>query len=214
MEKRILYIDDGKVLSLATSELLKKRGVEVEYCDSAKDLDVKTMAEKFDLILLDIEMPEVSGIEFLKKLRLEFDKSILPVVMISALDGGESIVDALKEGANDYVTKPINIEVLDARIQTQVELQRLHKDFSRRNKIEALNAMITTYNHEINNPLTIAFGMMGKMKKDEAYDPVLFEKLSGSLERVKDIVQKIKKVTEDDEVDFDQYTKDSKMIKL
>lgn len=214
MEKKILYIDDDKVISLATSELLKKRGFEVEYCDSAKDLDVKTIAEKFDLILLDIEMPDVNGIEFLKKLRLEFDKSILPVVMISALDGGESIVDALKEGANDYVTKPINIEVLDARIQTQVELRRLHMEFSRRNKIEALNAMITTYNHEINNPLTIAFGMMGKMKKDESYDPVLFEKLSGSLERVKEIVQKIKKVTEDDEVDFDQYIKDSKMIKL
>jgi len=214
MKTKIFYIDDDKVLSIATAELLKKRGYEVELCHSGEEASLVDFNTKADLILLDIEMPKLSGIEVLKVIRRTESKNLLPVIMVSSNEEGESIVEALREGANDYVTKPVNIEVLEARIRTQLEIKKLTIEFASKKEIAALNAMITTYNHEINNPLTIAFGMMDKMKRDESYNPEVFEKMKKALVRVKDIVQKIRTVTEENHISFDEYIKDSKMVKL
>ncbi len=214
MKTKIFYIDDDKVLSIATAELLKKRGYEVELCHSGEEASLVDFNTKADLILLDIEMPSLSGIEVLKVIRRTESKNLLPVIMVSSNEEGESIVEALREGANDYVTKPVNIEVLEARIRTQLEIKKLTIEFASKKEIAALNAMITTYNHEINNPLTIAFGMMDKMKRDESYSPEVFEKMKKALVRVKDIVQKIRSVTEENHISFDEYIKDSKMVKL
>ncbi len=214
MSGKILYIDDDKVLSKATAELLKKRGYEVELCHSGEEALHVEFKKKADLILLDIVMPDVSGIEVLKEIRKIESKNLLPVIMISSNEEGESTVEALREGANDYVTKPVNIEVLEARIKTQQEIKKLSIEFASKKEIAALNAMITTYNHEINNPLTIAFGMMDKMKRDESFNSETFEKMKKSLHRIKDIVQKIRNVTEGNHVSFDEYINDTKMVKL
>ena len=134
--------------------------------------------------------------------------------MVSSNEEDESIVDALKQGANYYVMKPVNMDVLVARIQTQLEIKALSQEFAEKKEVQALNAMITTYNHEINNPLTIAFGMMEKAKRDAEFSEVTHEKVMNALCRVRDIVQKIQKVTNENKVSFEDYVKDTKMIKL
>ncbi len=76
--------------------------------------------QKFALVLLDIEMPGLSGFDVLKTLRLTYSPSELPVIMVTSRQQSRSIVDALRAGANDYITKPIDFAVAIARIETQL----------------------------------------------------------------------------------------------
>jgi class 3 adenylate cyclase len=84
------------------------------------------MIEKqdFDLVLLDVMMPGLSGIDVLKRLRERWPESDLPVVMATARDATEDVVEALRLGANDYVTKPLDFAVVLARVETQLSLRR------------------------------------------------------------------------------------------
>lgn len=71
-------------------------------------------------------MPNVDGIEVLKKIREYYPPEVLPVIMATALKDSKNIVDLLKMGANDYVTKPIDIPVLLARVQVHDKLRKTH----------------------------------------------------------------------------------------
>ena len=97
--------------------------------------------QKFDLVLLDIMMPRISGLEVLRILRARYPAADLPVIMATAKDQSSDVVEALQLGANDYVTKPFDFPVVLARIQTQLslrramdEIQRLAKQLELRNK--------------------------------------------------------------------------------
>jgi class 3 adenylate cyclase len=78
----------------------------------------------FDLVLLDIMMPDMDGITVLGVLRRTYTMSALPVIMVTARDSTEDVVAALAQGANDYITKPISFPVVLARVQTQLALKQ------------------------------------------------------------------------------------------
>src|SRR4030095_11608767 len=98
-------------------------------------------AQPFDLVLLDIMMPGISGLDVLKAVRQRYAAADLPVIMVTAKDESDDIVAALQLGANDYVTKPLDFPVVLARTQTQLslkrameEIQRLATQLERRNR--------------------------------------------------------------------------------
>ena len=78
----------------------------------------------FDCVLLDWMMPEMSGDEVLRRIRTLYDAAVLPVIMVTARDQSEDVVEALKCGANDYITKPVDFGVALARVESQVERRR------------------------------------------------------------------------------------------
>jgi diguanylate cyclase (GGDEF)-like protein len=80
--------------------------------------------ESFDLVLLDVMMPGMDGIETLKRIRSQNSASELPVIMVTAKSESTNIVDALELGANDYVTKPVDFAVALARVNTQISRKR------------------------------------------------------------------------------------------
>lgn len=211
---KILFIDDEKIVSKAIVKSLVKKGFIVEIIHSSVEGAKLAGEGNYDLILLDIEMPKLSGIEVLKELREKVDKSMLPIVMFTSNEDDRDIIEALKLGANDYLTKPINTEVLMARIETQLSLKKLSQENAKKNEVETLNALITTYHHEINNPLTIAFGMVEIMKRKKEFSDDKLDKTMVALKRIRDIVLKIKKVSDENDIDYETYIKDSKMIKL
>ena len=81
-------------------------------------------AHRVDAVLLDVMMPGMSGLETLRRLRESRSVSDLPVIMVTAKDRTEDVVEALDLGANDYVTKPIDFPIALARIRTQVTARR------------------------------------------------------------------------------------------
>jgi len=121
---RILVVDDNEMNRDMLSRRLLKRGHEVLGAeDGYRGLELIDR-EDFDIVLLDIMMPGIDGLEVLERIREGNPPEVLPVIMATAKDSSEDIVHALELGANDYVTKPFDFPVVLARIQTQLELKR------------------------------------------------------------------------------------------
>lgn len=138
----ILAVDDDALNRGVIERIVARKGYAVTLADGGKDALEKIENTPFDLVLLDIMMPDVGGVEVLKTIRQKFSMSALPVIMVSALDNSEKVVELLDSGANDYITKPIDAKVLRARVKTQLELALAHKkitalseDAKRRNKL-------------------------------------------------------------------------------
>ncbi|MCI8477768.1 MAG: response regulator transcription factor [Oscillospiraceae bacterium] len=114
MAERILLVEDEEKLARMVELELHYEGYEVEKAFDGRDGLEKALSGRFDLILLDIMLPALSGMEVLRRLRRE---STIPVIMLTARDTVVDKVSGLDSGADDYMTKPFAIEELLARIR-------------------------------------------------------------------------------------------------
>ncbi len=121
----VLMVDDEPAALELLSRRVSRHGYEVTRALSADEASDAVAVRVPDIILLDMNMPGVSGLELLRRLRRGPWTQTVPVIMVSAMDDTESIVTALKAGANDYVTKPIDMNILLARMETQLRLTAL-----------------------------------------------------------------------------------------
>jgi sigma-B regulation protein RsbU (phosphoserine phosphatase) len=160
----LLVVDDNESNREGLSRLLRLHGYTVTVGkDGRQALDL-VGRQRFDLVLLDIMMLGLDGMGVLKCLRANHSATDLPVIMTTALDQSEDIVKALKSGANDYVTKPIDFAVLLARIQTQLSLKRavervmrLEQNLTQRNEeLEAANSKLRAVNARMKENLAAA----------------------------------------------------------
>jgi adenylate cyclase len=125
---RLLVVDDEPGNRDLLARRLRKVGYEVEVAEDGVEGLRAIEAGDFDLILLDILMPGTSGLDVLTAIRRTRSASELPVVMATALGGSEDTVEALRRGANDYVTKPFDMPVVLARIGSQLSLKRATRE--------------------------------------------------------------------------------------
>jgi diguanylate cyclase (GGDEF)-like protein len=102
------------------SHRLSRRGYSVEVAESGQEALEKIEAAQYDLVLLDQMMPGTGGPDLLRLLRATRSQIELPIIMVAAPDQSQFVVDALANGANDYVVKPVDLPVVAARIQTQL----------------------------------------------------------------------------------------------
>ena len=117
---RLLIVDDNEMNRDMLARRLLRKGYVVKLAENAKGLLERVKEEAVDLVLLDIEMPVVSGLDALQQLRAHYSAAELPIIMVTAKTQSEDIVKALDLGANDYLTKPIDFPVAVARIGTQL----------------------------------------------------------------------------------------------
>ena len=114
---RILVVEDEKLLCDGIAEDLELEKYTVERCyDGAEAYDL-LLSESFDLLILDINLPDGNGLDLLRALRRE---SEVPVILLTANDLETDIVAGLELGADDYITKPFSLAVLRARVNTQL----------------------------------------------------------------------------------------------
>jgi len=123
-QSRLLIVDDNEMNRDMLARRLERNGYLVDVVESAKQLMQRVKQNAVDLVLLDIEMPEVSGLDALKTLRETHSPVQLPIIMVTAKSQTEDIVRALNLGANDYLTKPVDLPVALARIGTQLSHKR------------------------------------------------------------------------------------------
>lgn len=116
--KKILIVEDEEKLSRVLELELKYENYETEIADNGADALRLMREKKWDLVLLDIMIPELSGLEVLRRLRKTDDRT--PVILLTARDEVHDKVSGLDLGANDYVTKPFQIEELLARIRAHL----------------------------------------------------------------------------------------------
>jgi class 3 adenylate cyclase len=121
---RLLVVDDNELNRDMLSRRLGARGFAVETAADGEGALQRLEQGGLDVVLLDVMMPGLSGLDVLRRVRERWPESDLPVIMETARDATEDVVEALRLGANDYVTKPLDFPVVLARVETQVALKR------------------------------------------------------------------------------------------
>lgn len=121
---RLLIVDDISDNRTILTRRFQRRGFDVVEAECGLTAIELIDKESFDLVLLDVMMPGMDGIETLKRIRSQNSASELPVIMVTAKSESTNIVDALELGANDYVTKPVDFAVALARVNTQISRKR------------------------------------------------------------------------------------------
>ena len=112
---RVLLLEDDNLLSDLLNDYLKDKGYAVTLCLNGQDALEHLIDEKFDLALLDINTPILSGLEVLKTIREEY-KNRTPVIILTAYQDTKHLKDSFENGVDDYIKKPFDLEELDQRI--------------------------------------------------------------------------------------------------
>ncbi len=120
----MLVVDDVPDNRELLRRCFEKRGYEVVEAESGTDALALIDGQRFDIVMLDIMMPGQSGIDTLKFIRQKFSPGKLPVIMVTSRGEIADVVEALEFGANDYLTKPVELTVAYARVTSQLERKR------------------------------------------------------------------------------------------
>jgi two-component system cell cycle response regulator len=121
----LLVVDDNNMNRIMLSRYITKLGYQARLCENGRQALDKLQGESFDLVLLDVEMPEMDGYEVLEHLKAHPRLRDIPVIMISAVEELESVVKCIELGAQDYLPKPFNPILLRARLTACLERKRL-----------------------------------------------------------------------------------------
>jgi diguanylate cyclase (GGDEF)-like protein len=136
---RLLIVDDIADNRAVLARRFERRGFEITEADGGHRAIELIAQQAFDLVLLDVMMPDIDGMDVLRRLREHHSAVSLPIIMVTAKSQSEDVVKALELGANDYVTKPVDFAVALARVNTQIGRKRAEEEVRLAN--EALRKM-------------------------------------------------------------------------
>ena len=148
----VLVVDDVERNLQIVGELLTQQHYEVMLATSGEAAIERVRARKPDLILLDVMMPGIDGIEVCRRLQLDPATQDIPIIFVTAAHDSDLAVQGLNEGGVDYVTKPFHAPELLARVATHVALKQ-SRDLSRR-IIAEKNDLMAAVAHDLKNPLS------------------------------------------------------------
>ncbi|EAW37935.1 response regulator [Lyngbya sp. PCC 8106] len=175
----ILVVDDTPANLRLLSKMMTEHGYNVRQAINGKMALTAVKAVKPDLILLDINMPEMNGYTVCETLKKNEETCSIPIIFLSALDDALDKVKAFQVGGVDYVTKPFQLEEILVRIQNQLTIQQLHNQLQHQNqqlktalselqvtqaqlvqqeKMVGLMQLVAGIAHEINNPISFISG--------------------------------------------------------
>jgi len=156
---RILIVDDVADNRMVLTRRFQRRNFDITEADcgmAALDLIER---HSFDLVLLDIMMPDITGVEVLRRIRQKYSQSKLPVIMVTANSRSDDIVEALEVGANDYVTKPVDFAVALARVNAQVERKQASE------ALEVMNKELHRTNQSLEGRVTERTAKLGEANR-------------------------------------------------
>jgi signal transduction histidine kinase len=192
----LLAVDDEPANLHLLQRVVKGRYRIMTVSSGQDALDMLVQAP-FDLILLDIMMPGMTGLQTLEHIRANPRTSDIPVILISALSEADDITNGLEMGANDYISKPIDLDVTRARIQTQIALKQLVDE--RKSTIEKLqaaqemkNRFVRMASHDLKGPLMnirMVMSLLPKMVDVNADAAEMIEAAESSLDTMHMVIK-------------------------
>jgi two-component system, sensor histidine kinase and response regulator len=167
----ILVVDDQPINVQLLKRKLEREGIRVFTATNGAEALAATAKEKPDLILLDVMMPDMDGIEVCQRLQAQEDTRSIPIIFITARTNKESKLEGLGVGAVDYITKPIDLDETMARVQTQLRFVAVNRqvlDLQRRleeaRKAATIGAVTQGIAHNLNNLLGVVIGYLDLVK--------------------------------------------------
>ncbi len=146
----ILVVDDNRQVLDQINHILGGEGFEISFIPKGEFLFPRLERQKFDLILLDVNLPGLNGYELLRMLRGNPSYASLPVIIITGEDEDDTLAKCFELGANDYIRKPIHHEVLKVRVQSIISASRFHQNELKRERQEALQSKMKMLSSQMN----------------------------------------------------------------
>ncbi len=211
----ILIVDDNPLNLKMLRVILKNEEYScLEASDGVQAIQI-AKNEKPDLILLDIMMPRMDGYQVCQTLKREEETANIPVIFLTSKTDAEGIVHGFEVGASDYVTRPFNRIELLARIKTHLSLKQSQERILELERRNSILAMITTTNHEINQPLTVLNGNLFLLKdslniaKLTKEQQSYFQRIDHAIEKIRDILIKYRRA---ESMRLESYSGKEKMV--
>ncbi len=168
---KILVVDDQPINVQLLKRKLEKEGIAVAAAHSGLEALESVNKDKPDLILLDVMMPDMDGLEVCQRLQGAEDTRSIPIIFITARASKDSKIEGLGVGAVDYITKPIDLDETLARVQTQLrfvavnkELIMLQRRLAESRKAATIGAVTQGIAHNLNNLLGVVIGYLDLVK--------------------------------------------------
>lgn len=147
MSERILIVEDEEKIARVIQLELEYEGYESEIAKTGLEALEQYNQSGWDLILLDVLLPGLSGIEVLRRIRVK--DSVTPVILLTARNAVVDKVNGLDQGANDYITKPFEIEELLARIRSCLRLSQMTRKVEASSKVEVADLSLDEKSREV-----------------------------------------------------------------
>ena len=163
--KKILIVDDDILVQKILAKIVEGSGYHFEVCSSGEEA-IQFLSEQpneFDLVLMDVMMPGVSGTEAVKKIRLMPNGELLPIIMVTGNGDIDDIVEAFDCGADDYITKPVISREVVVRMKSLFRMQDLQRELYKKNEenrkelLAAQNVQKSLLPEKLSSDLNIKF---------------------------------------------------------
>jgi two-component system cell cycle response regulator len=216
--KKILVIDDLPENVFMLQDRLEHEGYEVITAYNGSTGIEKALKELPDLILLDVMMPDITGIEVCRKLVNDPATKDIPIILVTAKSGADDTKEGLEAGAFDYIKKPFNRIELLARVKSALKLSEAHKLLLEAEKRDTFMATVVTANHKIKQPLTLlslsSAAIKRELEKDEISKELILKRLNYIDIAIKEINDVLNQLNEIRTPVLSKYTSNIKMVKL
>jgi two-component system cell cycle response regulator len=216
--KKILVIDDLPENVFMLQDRLEHEGYEVLTAYDGFSGMEKAKTDLPDLILLDIMMPDITGLEVCKILVNDPLTKDIPIILVTAKSGAEDTKEGLEAGAFDYIKKPFNRIELLARVKSALKLSEAHKIVLESEKRDTFLATVVTANHKIKQPLTLlslsSAALKRELLKDEISKEAVLKRINYIDIAIKEINDVLNQLNSIKEPILSDYTSNIKMIKF
>lgn len=210
--RTVLLVEDEPMSQDVLSRRLETQGYRVVTVKDGIECLEWLATNRADVVLMDISMPRMNGIECLREIRKSYSYDSLPVIIVSAMVDSDDVVAGIEAGANDYVVKPVNFRVLRARIHACLRLKStvsvLVEAERQRVMMETLSRSAAKLAAPLNEVINTVENVMKKTLADEMAQEELHQTVA-CIEEVIDVLEQIKQVGQNADV---PYTERLKML--
>jgi DNA-binding response OmpR family regulator len=192
--KKILVVDDLPENVFMLQDRLEHEGYEVITAYDGYSGIEKAKSQLPDLVLLDVMMPEITGLEVCQILVKDPVTKDIPIILVTAKSGAEDTKEGLEAGAFDYIKKPFNRIELLARVNSALKLAEAHKLLLESEKRETYIATVVTANHKIKQPLTLLSLSSAALKRELSKDEISKEAIEKRINYIDVAIKEINDV--------------------
>lgn len=204
-QPKVLVVDDQPINVKLLQRKLEREGMEVQVAYSGFECMESVKKDPPDLLLLDVMMPDMDGIEVCRRLKEMPSTVQIPVIFITAKSTKEGKLEGLNVGAADYITKPIDLEETLARVRTQLRIQDIHREnldlqerLANARQSAAVGAITQGIAHNLNNLLGVIVGYLDLIKSGYDSKPDMVKRstmlMEQAIKRMVNIVRQLSSI--------------------